>query len=86
MTKEVWDFIFLSEAPLPKQSEIPAGKLQQLRREFNYWYPVDVRVSGKDLVPNHLSYYLYNHVAMWPNDWSVAPLAAPLCHPPEPFS
>lgn len=80
MTKEVWDFIFFSEAPLPKQSEISAEKLQQLRREFNYWYPVDVRVSGKDLVPNHLSYYLYNHVAMWPNDPLVAPdrPAAPL--------
>lgn len=77
MTKEVWDFIFFSEAPLPQQSGVAAEKLQQLRREFNYWYPVDVRVSGKDLVPNHLSYYLYNHVAMWPNDWSVAPLHLP---------
>jgi len=27
-----------------------------------------LRVSGKDLVPNHLTYYLYNHVAMWPNE------------------
>nr|XP_015204953.1 PREDICTED: leucine--tRNA ligase, cytoplasmic [Lepisosteus oculatus] len=54
---------------------IPKEHLQKLRREFEYWYPVDVRASGKDLVPNHLSYYLYNHVAMWPEDsgkWPVA--------------
>lgn len=67
MTKEVWDFIFFKTSPFPK-TDIPKEHLQKLRREFEYWYPVDVRVSGKDLVPNHLSYYLYNHVAMWPED------------------
>lgn len=66
MTKEVWDFIFFKTS-FPK-TDIPKECLQMLRREFEYWYPVDVRVSGKDLVPNHLSYYLYNHVAMWPQD------------------
>ena len=38
------------------------------RQEFQYWYPVDVRVSGKDLIPNHLTYFLYNHCAVWPED------------------
>lgn len=71
MTKEVWDFIFFKTSPFPK-TDIPKEHLQKLRREFEYWYPVDVRVSGKDLVPNHLSYYLYNHVAMWPKDrWAL---------------
>ena len=37
-----------------------------MRREFNYWYPVDLRVSGKDLIPNHLTYFIYNHAAIWP--------------------
>merc|ERR1719412_3143864 len=36
-----------------------------MKREFSYWYPLDLRVSGKDLVPNHLTYAIYNHVAMW---------------------
>ncbi|XP_067851998.1 leucine--tRNA ligase, cytoplasmic [Heptranchias perlo] len=67
MTREVWDYIFLKGASFPK-TQIPKQSLDQLRKEFEYWYPVNVRVSGKDLVPNHLSYYLYNHVAMWPND------------------
>lgn len=70
MTREVWDFIFFKTAAFPK-TDIPKEHLQRLRREFEYWYPVDARVSGKDLVPNHLSYYLYNHVAMWPNDRCV---------------
>ncbi|XP_077329130.1 leucine--tRNA ligase, cytoplasmic [Lithobates pipiens] len=74
MTKEVWDYIFFKSAPFPK-STIPKEKLNKLKNEFEFWYPVDLRVSGKDLVPNHLSYYLYNHVAMWPEDsgkWPVA--------------
>ena len=33
-------------------------------RQFNYWYPVDLHVSGKDLIPNHLLYY--NHAAIRP--------------------
>ena len=37
-----------------------------MRREFSYWYPVDLRVSGKDLIQNHLTYFLYNHQAIWP--------------------
>ncbi|XP_033622748.1 leucine--tRNA ligase, cytoplasmic isoform X1 [Fukomys damarensis] len=64
MTKEVWDYIFFKDALFPK-TQIPKEKLDQLKQEFEFWYPVDLRVSGKDLIPNHLSYYLYNHVAMW---------------------
>ncbi|KAK3887968.1 hypothetical protein Pcinc_007928 [Petrolisthes cinctipes] len=30
------------------------------------YYTFNLRASGKDLVPNHLTYYLYNHTAIWP--------------------
>ncbi|GAB6023880.1 Leucine--tRNA ligase, cytoplasmic [Chamberlinius hualienensis] len=67
MTPEVWDYVFFSKAPVPK-TDIPLESLQKMRREFQYWYPVDLRSSGKDLIPNHLTYYLYCHSAMWPDD------------------
>ena len=66
MTDEVWDYIFLNSAA-PKKCNISKEKLDRLRREFEYWYPCDIRVSGKDLVPNHLTYAIYNHVAIWPD-------------------
>lgn len=47
--------------------------LNNIRNEFHYWYPVDLRVSGKDLVQNHLTYFLYNHLAIWPKDPSKWP-------------
>ncbi len=28
----------------------PVSLLQKMRREFEYWYPFDLRVSGKDLI------------------------------------
>jgi leucyl-tRNA synthetase len=64
LTREVWDYIFLN-GPFP-HTDIAKEKLDLLRREFLYWYPVDLRVSGKDLIPNHLTYFLYNHVSVWP--------------------
>ena len=68
MTPEVWDYVFFKSAPFPKQSKIAKASLNRMKREFEHWYPVDLRVSGKDLVPNHLTYYLYNHTAIWPED------------------
>lgn len=72
MTPEVWDYVFFKDTPY-KNLPVPKATLDKLRAEFEYWYPVDLRVSGKDLVPNHLTYYIYNHVAIWPNDSSKWP-------------
>ena len=38
---------------------------------LRYFYPFDLRVSGRDLIPNHLTYSLYNHVALFPEDMYV---------------
>ena len=68
MTAEVWDYVYFKEAPPSKASKLSRAVLDRMKAEFESWYPVDLRVSGKDLVPNHLTYFLYNHAAMWPND------------------
>ena len=47
------------------QCGIPADTLDEIRREFEYFYPVDYRHSGRDLVPNHLTFFVLNHVAMF---------------------
>jgi leucyl-tRNA synthetase len=36
-----------------------------MRGEFNYWYPLDLRVSAKDLVKNHLTMALFNHAVIY---------------------
>eukprot|EP00878_Enallax_costatus_P006705 GHUV01007030.1.p1 GENE.GHUV01007030.1~~GHUV01007030.1.p1 ORF type:complete len:1031 (+),score=336.93 GHUV01007030.1:253-3345(+) len=65
LTHEVWDYIFL-QGPYPEGCAIPEGTLLKMRQEFEFWYPFDLRVSGKDLIQNHLTFSLYNHTAIWP--------------------
>ncbi|XP_071701876.1 leucine--tRNA ligase, cytoplasmic-like [Rutidosis leptorrhynchoides] len=65
LTDDVWDYLFLS-GPEPKSSEIDLSLLKKMKREFEYWYPVDLRVSGKDLIQNHLTFCIYNHTAIFP--------------------
>ena len=72
MIDEIWDFIFcrreLSDE-LVSKSGIQKSDLESMRREFEYWYPLDMRVSGKDLIPNHLTFFLYIHLALFPREY-----------------
>ncbi|CAM1503990.1 Fc.00g015810.m01.CDS01 [Cosmosporella sp. VM-42] len=72
MVDEVWDYIFcrrdLSNEIL-SASHIPKETLESMRREFEYFYPLDVRASGKDLIPNHLTFFLYVHLAIFPPEY-----------------
>lgn len=72
MIDEVWDYIFarreLSDELL-RDCKIPKDVLESMRREFEYWYPLDVRSSGKDLIPNHLTFFLYVHLAIFPPEY-----------------
>ncbi|CAA0820552.1 Unknown protein [Striga hermonthica] len=65
LTDEVWDFLFV-DGPYPKSSDLPATLLNKMKQEFEYWYPFDLRVSGKDLIQNHLTFCIYNHAAIMP--------------------
>ncbi|RUS86732.1 hypothetical protein EGW08_005522 [Elysia chlorotica] len=75
LSPEVWDYVFFENCPYPHQSGIPQPVLDRMRAEFRYWYPVDVRMSGKDLVPNHLTYFIYCHTAIWPDNEDKWPRA-----------
>jgi leucyl-tRNA synthetase len=69
---EVWDYIFTRREigdDLIEKTGISKEALQTMRREFEYWYPLDVRVSGKDLIQNHLTFFLYVHVALFPQEY-----------------
>ncbi len=42
--------------------------VKEIQDEFNYWYPLDWRLSAKDLVGNHLSFLMFHHSAIFPKD------------------
>ena len=42
--------------------------INEIQEEFNYWYPLDWRLSAKDLVGNHLSFLMFTHAAIYPEE------------------
>ncbi|KAL8426163.1 hypothetical protein Efla_006239 [Eimeria flavescens] len=75
LTEGVFDYIFLLRDTPPDNCTVPLEHLKRLREEFAYWYPLDLRVSGKDLIFNHLTFCLYCHAAVWPNQRQLWPRA-----------
>jgi len=68
LTDEVLDYIFLERGDpknLAKKVKLNEKILKEMHEEFDYFYPVDLRTSGKDLVQNHLTFYLFHHTAIW---------------------
>uniref|UniRef100_A0A452YVY9 Methionyl/Leucyl tRNA synthetase domain-containing protein n=1 Tax=Aegilops tauschii subsp. strangulata TaxID=200361 RepID=A0A452YVY9_AEGTS len=64
MTDEVWDYVFCDG--LAPKSDIPPALLSKMKQEYEYWYPLDIRVSGKELIQNHLTFSIYTHTALLP--------------------
>lgn len=73
LSKEFFDYVFLGNGEIDQVSQItniPKNMIEEIRKEFSYFYPVDSRHSGRDLVPNHLTFFVLNHVAIFPeNNW-----------------
>src|SRR5207249_4759538 len=47
---------------------VEAKVIESLHQEFTYWYPIDLRNTGKDLVQNHMAFCLFNHTAIFPRE------------------
>jgi leucyl-tRNA synthetase len=76
LTKEFFDYIFLDKGDLEvvvSSSNLSEDVINTIKKEFQYFYPVDARHSGRDLVQNHLSFFVLNHAAifekeLWPKE------------------
>lgn len=68
MSHLAWDYIFEFTDVNPYHDE-RAVVLERARKYFIRYYPVDLRVSGKDLIKNHLLFYIFNHVAIFPEKY-----------------
>jgi len=74
LADDVLDHIFLgigNAIEIAEKANLDVKILEQMRNEFLYFYPLDSRHSGRDLVPNHLTFMIFNHTAifgeeLWP--------------------
>ncbi len=71
LTDEFFDYVFYGKkdsGEIANKINTTKEKLEEIRNEFSYFYPVDSRHSGRDLVPNHLTFFVLNHVALFPEE------------------
>ena len=67
-----FDYIFLNKGSseiVSSQCKITPDLLEKVKKEFQYFYPVNARHSGRDLVPNHLTFFIFNHIAIFPKEY-----------------
>lgn len=62
MTEEFFDYIFLGKGK--PQNDI----WDEIKSDFQYWYPVDINLGGKEHKTVHFPVFLMNHVAIMPED------------------
>src|SRR5438046_2959048 len=66
-----FDYVFFGKgAPrsIASRLGVEAKVIESLHQEFTYWYPIDLRNTGKDLVQNHMAFCLFNHTAIFPRE------------------
>jgi leucyl-tRNA synthetase len=69
LTDEILDYVFLGvgeAASISKKAGLDVKIVEQMRNEFSYFYPLDSRHSGRELIPNHLTFMIFNHTAIFP--------------------
>lgn len=79
LVPELFDYVLLGKGTVSDAAEksgIDSAIIEEMKKDFEYWYPVDLRSSGKDLIPNHLLFFLFHHVAIfeeekWPRSIAI---------------
>ncbi len=68
LNKEVFDYIFLGENKKEAEKYVNKELLDSMRDEFLYWYPLDFRNSADELINNHLTFFIFHHTALFPEN------------------
>jgi len=71
LIQQFFDYIFLQIGDgksLSIKTNIEVKILDELREEFLYWYPVDHRHTAIMHISNHLSFFIFHHVAIFPEE------------------
>lgn len=72
LTKEFFDFVYLSKGEISnvsKKTGIKKEYLEKMKKEFEYWYPNDHRHTFVLHLPNHLAFSIFAHSAIFPKKY-----------------
>jgi len=60
LTDEFFDYVYLGSGEAKKPI------WEEIRKEFDYWYPLDLNAGGKEHKAAHFPLFIMNHVAIFP--------------------
>lgn len=63
MTDEFFDYVYLGKGR-------PKTRIwEQIRKEFEYWYPLDLNAGGKEHKSVHFPFFIFHHTAIFPKEF-----------------
>ncbi|MFB6144921.1 MAG: leucine--tRNA ligase [Candidatus Nanohaloarchaea archaeon] len=65
---EFFDYVFNEKGSAEEVADstgVDLEVVEEARKSFSYWYPLDWRTSANDLVQNHLTFMLFHHAALF---------------------
>lgn len=65
-TSEVFDYIFFGKGKLEGFNDKEKKLINAARLSFAYFYPLDFRCSADELIPNHLTFFIFHHSTIFP--------------------
>lgn len=67
----VFDFVFLGKGTadsVAAKTKIKKNLLEEMKDNFDYWYPLAFNSSAIELIPNHMSFSIFQHCAIFPKE------------------
>ncbi len=71
LPNELFDYLFRNKATIEEAIEssgLAKEMIEEMKEEFDYFYPPDFRASAKELIFNHFTFYIFQHLALFPKN------------------
>lgn len=68
LTEKFFDYVYLGKGK-PEDTGIDTALVEQIRKDVEYWYPLDINLGGKEHQTVHFPVFLMNHVAVLPEKY-----------------
>ncbi len=72
LKEEFFDYVFLGKGNADEVAAATGIKkelVEEMRREFTYWYPNDQRHTAPPHLSNHLAFFIMHHAAIFPEKY-----------------
>lgn len=72
LTEEFFDFVFTDVGDISEVSSktgVSVELLAEIKKDIDYWYPLDINLGGKEHMTVHFPVFIMNHVGLLPQKY-----------------